>query len=543
MRSDTREINRARPSQNACTGFAPSLGTLSPRTLSPRILGTTLAALFCAAALVGCGKSSSSSSSTIPIGGNTVEIPWQAGQYAPFTQYLDYCATPRSGIDPADGKPFLDRPGSAAHEKFALRSFSHETYLWANQLADINPNYALSPQAYFDSLKTQSDRFHFYVTSEDNYRDFILSKPISYGITWLRAGETDIVAAYVERNSPAERAGIARGYKLVSIDGVAHGAMNESTRDDALFPSETNPSHRFVFKNRQGETLPELRLDAQELTVNSVQNLQFFTGANEQTIGYFSFGSFNGTAQWELIDAANSLNAQNAQELIIDLRFNGGGYLDVASELAYIVGGNPANNSMFSALRFGPNVGPTSGFKDEVIPFRSRTVQLTSSDVAGQPLPKLNLKKLYVLTSSSTCSASEALINGLRGVDFPVIQIGTTTCGKPYGMVPLSNCGYEYYTVNFRYENAKGFSAFEEGIAPKNSTQAQGSPLGCEIYDQFTHSLGNSEETLLAAAINHINTGSCPVAAATLAAPRRDHTRLLAPSPAFNNAIGPRIRF
>jgi hypothetical protein len=74
-------------------------------------------------------------------------------------------------------------------------------------------------------------------------------------------------------------------------------------------------------------------------------------------------------------------------------------------------------------------------YKDELLPFL-RTTQGLSSEVAkDQPLPTLNLKRLYVLTSPSTCSASESLINGLRGADFPVVQVGTTTCGKPYGML------------------------------------------------------------------------------------------------------------
>ena len=53
-------------------------------------------------------------------------------------------------------------------------------------------------------------------------------------------------------------------------------------------------------------------------------------------------------------------------------------------------------------------------------------------------------------------------------------------------MIPLSNCGFEYFTINFRYENAKGFSDFEMAWRPRNSVQAQGSPLGVEVSDPTT---------------------------------------------------------
>ncbi|HMW72745.1 MAG TPA: S41 family peptidase, partial [Cellvibrionaceae bacterium] len=307
----------------------------------------------------------------------------------------------------------------------------------------------------------------------------------------------------------------------------------------AAYPTEQSPVHRFVFKNSQGVEQPEVRLSAAEVQVNSVQNLQYFTAANERKVAYFSFGSFNGTGEKELINTVNEINQTGVQELILDLRFNGGGYLDLASELAYMVGGDGVKKtSVFSALRFAPG---NTEYRDEVIPFWPTSRALSSDVAKDQPLPTLNLKRLYVLTSASTCSASESLINGLRGADFPVVQVGTTTCGKPYGMVPLSNCGFDYYTINFRYENAKGFSEFESGLAPRNSVQTQGSPLGCEVADQYRDPLGSANESLLAAALKHIDSGSCGSAA--LAAPRAQGSSLPHPNPVFSNAIGPRLSF
>lgn len=486
--------------------------------------------------LAGCGDSKVTST---PVNRNDAGLTWVQNQYAPYRDFLHRCAAPRTGINPATGKPFDDGPGSATLEKFALRSFSRQTYLWASQLADQDPTSGLNPQAYFELLKIPSDRFHFYVSSEENYKEFILGKPLSYGITWFRDSNEEIVVTYVERNSPAEAAGVMRGYRVVQMDGRVESALSQEEFLAAIYPTEQSPSHRFIFKNNQGVQQPEVRLSAAEIQVNSVQNLQYFTTANERKVAYFSFGSFNGTAEKELINTVNEINQTGAQELILDLRFNGGGYLDLAAELAYMLAGDGVTNTpVFSALRFAPG---NTVYKDELLPFLRTTQALSSDVVKDQPLPTLNLKRLYVLTSPSTCSASESLINGLRGADFPVVQVGTATCGKPFGMVPLSNCGFDYYTINFRYENAKGFSAFENGLAPRNSVQAQGSPLGCDLADQYREPLGSASESLLAAALNHIDSGSCGTT--SLAAPRRQGKALQHPNPVFSNAIGKGLRF
>lgn len=487
--------------------------------------------------LAGCGDSKVTST---PVNRNDAGPTWVKNEYAPYPSFLHRCAAPRTGTNPATGKPFEDGPGSTSLEKFALRSFSRQTYLWASQLVeDYDPTTSLNPQAYFELLKIPADKFHFYISSEENYKEFILGKSLSYGITWFRDSNEEIVVAYVERNSPAEAAGVMRGYRVVLMDGLVESALSREQFLAAIYPSEQSPSHRFTFKNSQGVQQPEVRLNAAEIQVNSVQNLQYFTTANERKVAYFSFGSFNGTAEKELINAVNDIKQTGAQELILDLRFNGGGYLDLASELAYMLAGDGVKNTpVFSALRFAPG---NTVYKDELLPFL-RTTQGLSSEVAkDQPLPTLNLKRLYVLTSPSTCSASESLINGLRGADFPVVQVGTTTCGKPYGMIPLSNCGFDYYTINFLYENAKGFSDFADGIAPRNSVQTQGSPLGCELADQYRDPLGSANESLLAAALKHLESGSCGTSA--LAAPRRSASPLQHPNPAFSNAIAPRLSF
>ena len=131
----------------------------------------------------------------------------------------------------------------------------------------------------------------------------------------------------------------------------------------------------------------------------------------------------------------------------------------------------------------------------------------------GSALPTLNLNRVFVLTTSSTCSASEAIINGLRGADIEVIQIGSGTCGKPYGFYPTDNCATTYFTIQFSGINNKGFGEYADGFAPKNTIDNAFQPVllnGCALADDFSQPLGNANEALLKTALNYRNTGSCP---------------------------------
>jgi len=106
-----------------------------------------------------------------------------------------------------------------------------------------------------------------------------------------------------------------------------------------------------------------------------------------------------------------------------------------------------------------------------------------------------------VLTGAGTCSASESIINGLRGAGVTVNQIGTTTCGKPYGFYPQDNCGTTYFAIQFQGVNQLGFGDYADGFAPT-----------CTVADDFNHALGDPAEARLAMALGHRASGSCVAA-------------------------------
>jgi carboxyl-terminal processing protease len=152
--------------------------------------------------------------------------------------------------------------------------------------------------------------------------------------------------------------------------------------------------------------------------------------------------------------------------------------------------------------------------------FRSTAAGIDPA-ASGLPLPSLNLSTVFVLTGPGTCSASEAIINGLRGIDIKVVQIGSTTCGKPYGFYPFDNCGTTWFSIQFKGANAKGFGDYADGFAPQDTVQAQGTKIpGCSVADDFTHPLGHPDEARLAAALVYSDGGGCPSFPSGLASSR-----------------------
>jgi hypothetical protein len=237
------------------------------------------------------------------------------------------------------------------------------------------------------------------------------------------------------------------------------------------------------------------------VTIDPVQDAQTISTPTG-LVGYIHFTDHLLTAEQQLIDAFASFDQQGVTDLVLDLRYNGGGLLAIASEVAYMIAGNvPTAGQTFERLVFNDKhtaINPVTGGALTPMPFFN-----TSS--TGQPLPTLDLGRVYVLTGGMTCSASESIINGLRGVNVEVIQIGSTTCGKPYGFYPTDNCGTTYFSVQFKGVNDADFGDYTDGFG----FNAERLP-GCSVRDDFFWPLGHHLEERLAAALLYRRIQVCP---------------------------------
>jgi carboxyl-terminal processing protease len=479
-------------------------------------------------ALYSCGGGGSNSNRpSFPPMASVNEPNWIAGQFFDDSIYKNLCAVPRTGPD-INGDTFLDSQGTTMHEKMWLRSWTNDTYLWHNEVDDNNPS-SFSLSNYFSQLKTNEvtasgtfkDNFHFSQSTEDYNQRTQSGVTSGYGISWEFASASSprrLIVRYTEPNSPASIAGVSRGLELKTLDGLDFvNASEESDVDHinaVLFASDAGQTFNFVFSDNAGEELLDVDITSANIEIQPVQNVKVIDTAAGR-MGYMQFNTFIRTGQQGLIDGFQQFFDQAVTELVIDLRYNGGGLLAMASQVAYMVAGSAqTNNQTFETLQFNdkyPNVDPVTGDALRPTPFYTREIDWSSSQFTDNTLPSVNLTRVFILATDSTCSASEAVINGLRGVDVEVVLIGDNTCGKPYGFYPTDNCSTTYFTIQFQGVNAKGFGEYSEGFIPTASPMFGDQLPGCTVTDDFTQVLGDEDEALLASAISYAETGLCPI--------------------------------
>ncbi len=448
------------------------------------------------------------------------------GGFPSSSQFAAKCAAPRSGVDPFTGRPFPDRSGSTDDEKKWVRSWTDELYLWYREVPDVNASAYPTPIEYFNVLKTPAvtssgrpkDQFHFTYNTDDWRRLAQSGVRSGYGAQWVILAGTPprrVVAAYNEPRSPADVAGIVRGTSVVAVDGENLSTGRPEILNAGLFPATAGERHTFRVADRSTGAERDVPLVSANVESSPVQNVRTLN-APGGAVGYMLFNDHHATSEAALIDAITRLQTSGVTDLVLDIRYNGGGFVDIASELAFMIAGPTATRGKtFEKNRFNdkyPNTDPVTG-QALAIPFHTTAKGFSAPN--GQALPHLDLGRVYVLTGGGTCSASEAIINSLRGIDVQVFQIGITTCGKPYGFYPRDNCGTTYFTIQFQGVNAKDFGDYDDGFQP-GGAGAAGLP-GCRVADDFGHDLGDPAEARLAAALGYRTNGACPPAARALA--------------------------
>lgn len=460
-------------------------------------------------------------------GGDT---SYEPGIFLPASTFANRCANPRSGFDPFNGDtPYPDLPGSVTDENNFLRSWTNDTYLWYSEVPDLDPS-SYETLAYFDLLKTAAttvsgapkDKFHFWYDTAEWLQLSQSGVIAGYGAQWFLISTLPprkAVVAYVEPGSPAAAAGLERGDSVLTVDGEDFVAGNTeeivAILNAGLFPSDSGETHDFTIERRSGG-MASVTMTSATITTDPVEHRTFTSDGI--TFGYILFNDHIATAESQLVAAFTALAAANVDELVLDLRYNGGGYLDIAAEVGYMIAGTQSTGQIFERMAFNdkhPSTDPITGQAIVPTPFHATTQGFDMTP--GTPLPTLNLSRVAVITGESTCSASEAIINGLRGIGVEVYQIGSTTCGKPYGFYPQDNCGTTYFSIQFQGNNAQGFGDYTDGFSPQNMP---GGPFGeavpgCQVRDDFDRDLGSLNEARLMAAVQYINTNTCPTASET----------------------------
>ena len=338
------------------------------------------------------------------------------------------------------------------------------------------------------------DRFHFtYPTAQWVALSQSGVEP-GYGAQFLVIASRpprSVRVAYTEPGSPATTppANLARGATVLTVDGVdvvnATDSASVAALNEGLFPSQAGASHTFSVLDAGASVPRTITMVSADVTSTPVQNVGTINGPTGK-VGYMLFNDHLATSEQALVNAFRQLAAANVSDLVIDIRYNGGGYLDIASEVAYMVAGpGPTAGKTFEKTVFNDKYttrDPVTGELLTPVPFYSTSQGF--SVPSGQALPSVNLSRVILLTGSNTCSASESIINGLNGVGVKVLQIGSTTCGKPYGFYPQDNCGTTYFSIQLKGINDQGFGDYPDGFSPANAAGPVGVQMpGCAVAD------------------------------------------------------------
>jgi hypothetical protein len=180
---------------------------------------------------------------------------------------------------------------------------------------------------------------------------------------------------------------------------------------------------------------------------------------------------------------------------VLDLRYNTGGYLTIAEEVASMIGGSALQGQVFEKLTFNSKHPEKTNDPEN-------TYLFNALDSKGGQLPQLGLKRVFILTGQATCSASESIINSLLPF-LQVVRIGWTTCGKPYGFMQANHDQEAYFDIQFEGVNANGTDDYKSGFAPT-----------CQVADDLNYPLGDIREARLNAALYYISNNTCPPASA-----------------------------
>jgi C-terminal processing protease CtpA/Prc len=355
-----------------------------------------------------------------------------------------------------------------------------------------------TPEALFDDLITPDDRFSIIVSDYRDLEAALQGNSVTNGLRIFSTtdditGQFYLVVAYVVNGSSADFQGVERGMVITEIDGVTLTPDNVSSLSAPTTYTIGIADFNGTTYEPNGQTFTLTKENLTENPVHIVRTLDI----NGEKIGYLMYNGFRANFVNDLNQAFAQFSADGVTDLVLDLRYNGGGRITNAEDLSSMITGQ-FNNQLYAVLTY-------NGFQpDDSLNFDNQTDE-------GESTNSLNLQRVYVLTTTNTASASELVINALNPY-IDVIQIGTNTAGKYQGSITvydsqnLTKNGPEFNLGHFyalqplisETENSTGFTGFDNGLIPDIIQNEDLMNLGV---------LGDPGEPLLARALQEIGVG------------------------------------
>jgi hypothetical protein len=397
-----------------------------------------------------------------------------------------------------------------------VRDAMQEWYLWNNLLpANISAQDYASPEELLADLVTFSpddgsgspiDRFSSIGSAaadaaffgEGQFEGFGFSRAFDGRITQVFAG------------SPADLGGLARGQQILELDGRT---VAEIQAAEGLSSALSVSPLTFLMQETDGSQFSST-ITADVVTIDPVPQTRIIAAGDGsgRMIGYLELSTFISTAEPALEQVFADFVANGVTEVILDLRYNGGGLVRISNLLGDYLGGIVPDGDVFSETRFNAD---RAAANNSFEPFD----QLTNS---------IGISRLVVVATGGTASASELLINSMAPY-LDVAIVGDDTFGKPVGQVGFVFCDKILRPTAFQTFNADGFADYFDGL-----------PATCPVADNLDIPVGDELDPNMIAAMAYLNTGQCPVVPQTLkSGDSRDRsTRFEAPQTPWREYAG-----
>ncbi|HVE61291.1 MAG TPA: S41 family peptidase [Chitinophagaceae bacterium] len=399
---------------------------------------------------------------------------------------ISACKKSDSGGDDLTPPP-PNPPTSAADKiKDTVVEISREIYLWYNQIpSSFNGRTYADPNKIMEAIRqfsiepgfsTPVDRFSFAVKQQewDNISSGIAG---DFGLGVFFPTENDLRVKHVERESPAGKAGIRRGWRITKING--NDNINTSNVNFVVQNVFQSTSTSFTFQKPDNSTVT-IALNAASYQENPVVLDSVYT-IDSKKIGYFVFNSFLGDTSAIYNDFSRIFNrfAQaGVGDVIIDLRYNGGGYTSLAERLSNYLAPLAANGNLMMRVQYNNKL--------------SQYNRETNFRKQGS----LNLSRIFFIVSNSSASGSELVINNLKPY-MEVLLVGPNkTYGKPVGYFAFPVGDWYIFPVSSRTVNKNGEANYFGGFA-----------LNYTVADGLDKDWGNTTESSFASALSYITSG------------------------------------
>lgn len=372
---------------------------------------------------------------------------------------------------------------SAAGQKQFVDDTMRDIYYWVDELPTLNPNDFATPEDLLEAMRfTTLDIFSNIQDQATSNAFFSNSQFIGLGVGLMMDANDRLRVAQAFADSPAAQAGLDRGYEITSIDGRTVASIVASGENplNQFGASEVGVTITLTFADLAG-TQMTAQITKAIVTIEPVSATAVLANGGRQT-GYLAFRNFVQPSFDALETAFAEFAMAGVEDLVVDLRYNGGGLVAVANELASLIGGVTTVGQVLSKRTHNA----ANNFRDETTTFTN-------------PTNSLGLSRVVFITTAATASASELVMNALAPF-LQVQSVGARSFGKPVGSYLFDFCDKTLSPISFSLRNANDFGGFFDGL-----------PVDCTVEDDLGNALGDPQEASLQEALTLLATDQCSV--------------------------------